>query len=91
MNPELITIIAIAITAVIAWDGFCLHDLFRADPATVRYLPRWAWAVICLISCPWGGLIYVIAGRNAFGRDLQAPSAAGQEITPATPRAGRND
>ncbi|MGA2829538.1 MAG: hypothetical protein ABSF03_25905 [Streptosporangiaceae bacterium] len=70
MNPALITIIALGIVLAVAWDGFCLHDLFRADPAKVRYLPRWAWAVVCLISCPWGGLLYVIVGRNAFGRTL---------------------
>ena len=43
-------------------------DLARADQ--VRYLPKWAWAVVCLISCPLGGLIYIVIGRNAFGRVL---------------------
>jgi hypothetical protein len=70
MNPALITITALGIVLAVAWDGFCLQDLIRADSATVRYLPKWAWAVICLISCPWGGLLYVIVGRNAFGRVL---------------------
>jgi hypothetical protein len=36
----------------------------------VRYLPKWLWAFLCLISWPWGGLLYVIFGRSAFGRDL---------------------
>jgi hypothetical protein len=70
MTPTLITGIALGIAAAVAWDGFCLYDLARADPAKVRYLPRWAWAVACLISCPWGGLLYMVAGRNAFDRDL---------------------
>jgi len=51
--------------AAIAWDTFCLRDLIRANPERVRYLPKWAWAAVCLISCPWGGLLYVIVGRGA--------------------------
>lgn len=70
MNPLPVTFIALAVVAVVAWDGFCLRDLARADPAKVRYLPKWAWAVVTLISCPWGGLLYVIFGRDAFGRSL---------------------
>jgi hypothetical protein len=41
---------------------FCLVDLARAPE--VRYLPRWAWAIICLICNPFGGLAYLIFGRN---------------------------
>jgi hypothetical protein len=47
---------------VIAWDGFCLYDLARARQ--VRYLPKWAWAILCLITFPWGGLAYVTFGRG---------------------------
>ena len=38
MNPALITVIALGVVLVVAWDGFRLRDLIRADPATVRYL-----------------------------------------------------
>jgi hypothetical protein len=71
MNPALITVIALGVVLVVAWDGFCLRDLIRADPATVRYLGKGPWAIICLLSCPWGGLLYVIAGRGGFGRVLK--------------------
>jgi hypothetical protein len=70
MNPALITVIALGAVLAVAWDGFCLRDLIRADPATVRYLGKRTWAIICLLSCPWGGLLYVIAGRGGFGRVL---------------------
>jgi hypothetical protein len=69
----LIAVIALGVAAVIAWDTFCLRDLIRADPARVRHLPRWAWAAVCLITCPWGGLLYMIAGRGPAGSDQ--PSA----------------
>jgi len=71
MNPALITVIALGVALAVAWDGFCLRDLIRADPATVRYLDKGIWAIICLLSCPWGGLLYVIAGRGGFGRVLK--------------------
>jgi hypothetical protein len=70
MNPALITVIALGVVLVVAWDGFCLRDLVRADPAAVRYLGKGIWAIICLLSCPWGGLLYVIVGRGGFGRVL---------------------
>ncbi|MFE3059850.1 PLDc N-terminal domain-containing protein [Nocardia sp. NPDC059239] len=41
--------------------GFCWYDLSRAR---VKYLPKWAWAIICLISIPLGGIIYLIVGRD---------------------------
>ena len=68
MNPVLITVIALGGVLVVAWDTFCLRDLIRADPARVRYLPNWGWAAVCLISCPWGGLLYMIVGRGPVGR-----------------------
>ena len=70
MSPVTIAFIAVGCLLWVAWQSFFLRDLARADPTQVRYLPKWAWAVICLISCPWGGLAYVIFGRNAFGRSL---------------------
>jgi len=48
---------------VIAFDACCLIDLARAR--SVRHLPKWLWAtVILLVSAPWGGLIYLFAGRD---------------------------
>ena len=42
--------------------AFCLVDLIRR-PA-VRYLPRWVWGLICCISVPLGGIIYLAVGRG---------------------------
>ena len=33
------------ILVAVACEVFCLVDVFRSE--SVRYLPRWAWAVIC--------------------------------------------
>jgi hypothetical protein len=58
----MILVLAAAVLLAAAWEVFCLRDLARADH--VRYLPKWAWAIVCLISIPWGGLAYVIFGRD---------------------------
>ncbi|MGH3191076.1 MAG: hypothetical protein ACRDPY_30235 [Streptosporangiaceae bacterium] len=68
MNTPVIVIIVLGAVLAVRWDGVCLHDLVRAGQ--VRYLPKWGWAVVCLLSCPWGGLLYVIFGRDALGKDL---------------------
>jgi Phospholipase_D-nuclease N-terminal len=53
----------------IGFDGYCLTDIARASQ--VRYLPKWAWALICLAQTPAGGIAYLCAGR--VGRARSAP------------------
>jgi hypothetical protein len=55
----------------IGFDAFCLADIARA--ARVRYLPKWAWALICLIQTPSGGIIYLSIGH--IGRRRPVPPA----------------
>jgi Phospholipase_D-nuclease N-terminal len=45
-----------------AWIALCLVDIARAE--RVRYLPKWLWAVICVISVPLGGIVYLVFGRR---------------------------
>ena len=58
---------------VLAWlaapAGFaalCLADLARR--AQVRYLPKWGWALACLLSIPLGGILYLSIGRVPGGK-----------------------
>lgn len=46
----------------VAFVAYCLVDLSRTSE--VRGLPRWAWAIVVVISVPIGGLIYLLAGRR---------------------------
>jgi len=62
MPARFVVLVVLAVGLAVAWGVFCLRDLARAD--RVRYLPKWAWALVCLVSIPWGGLIYVIFGRD---------------------------
>ena len=57
--------IAAVVPLVVVALGFvvyCLIDLSRSD---VRYLPKWAWALICVLSVPVGGVVYLLVGREA--------------------------
>ncbi len=49
------------IVLAVAFVGYCLWDLRRSD---VRHLPKWLWAVICVISVPAGGIVYLLVGRE---------------------------
>jgi hypothetical protein len=48
----------------LAFVGYCWLDISRSD---VRYLPKWAWALICLLSVPLGGIAYLLVGRDQGG------------------------
>ncbi len=47
--------------AAACFAAFCLADLARAGQ--VRYLPKWGWAIACVIQIPLGGLMYLAAGK----------------------------
>lgn len=60
MKTESAALLPVAIIAI-GFVIYCLVDLFRAEQ--VRYLPRWLWAIICVISVPIGGIAYLIFGK----------------------------
>jgi hypothetical protein len=61
---RLMLILALAV----GFDAFCLADIARA--ARVRYLPKWAWAIICLAQTPGGGILYLSIGHIARPRPV---------------------
>ncbi|MFH1331598.1 MAG: PLDc N-terminal domain-containing protein [Actinomycetota bacterium] len=58
----LLAALAPLIAAAAAFAAYALWDLRRS---TVKVLPKWAWAVIILISIPAGAVVYFLAGREA--------------------------
>lgn len=50
-----------AVVLAVAFVAYCLYDLSRSE---VRYLPKWAWALICILSVPLGGVVYLLVGRQ---------------------------
>jgi hypothetical protein len=59
MNAALAPILVLAVA--IGIEIYCLVDLARVED--VRYLPKWGWLVVSLVSIPLGGIIYLIVGR----------------------------
>lgn len=41
---------------------YCEVDLVHAHG--VRYLPKWLWAIICVLSIPIGGILYLTFGKR---------------------------
>lgn len=62
--PVLIALIAVAV----GFTVYCLIDLARAQE--VHGLSHGVWAVLCLVSIPWGGIIYLMVGKVRKDRDL---------------------
>ncbi len=54
-GPILVLLVAVG------FEVFCLVDLARAEE--VRYLPKWGWLIVSLVSIPLGGIIYLVVGR----------------------------
>jgi hypothetical protein len=61
MNPTTALIAVTVSLAAAVFEGYCLVDLARAR--VVRYLPREAWALIMLITIPFGGMLYLAYGK----------------------------
>ena len=53
--------IAPLIAVAIAFVAYCLWDLSRSE---VKHLPKWAWALLCIMSVPLGGIAYLLIGRE---------------------------
>jgi nucleoside recognition membrane protein YjiH len=45
----------------VAFVGYCLFDISRSE---VKHLPKWVWAIICVASVPFGGIVYLFVGRE---------------------------
>jgi hypothetical protein len=64
----LITVVAV----VLSFEVYCLADIARAKE--VRRLDRETWAIICLVTLPLGGILYLSLGKKWNGhRSGRAP------------------
>ena len=56
-----VPVLALGLVAL-GFAVYCEVDLVHAGG--VRYLPKWLWAVICLVSIPLGGILYLTLGKQ---------------------------
>lgn len=54
--------VAPIIVLALAFVAYCWMDIARNE---VKHLPKWAWAIISLISIPIGGIVYLAIGRDS--------------------------
>ena len=54
--------VAPLILLALAFVAWCWVDISRND---VKYLPKWLWGLICAISIPVGGIVYLLVGRES--------------------------
>lgn len=57
--PVVLIVIAVVVVGFIV---FCLVDLARTEQ--VRFLPKWAWALIIIFIHVLGGIAYLAFGRQ---------------------------
>ncbi len=50
-----------AVLLCLTFVAYCLYDLSRSQ---ALLLPRWAWVILILASIPFGGILYLFAGRK---------------------------
>ncbi len=58
VDPRALAPLVLLALALVA---YCLYDIAKAE--RVRHLPKWAWALICMLSIPLGPLAYLVLGR----------------------------
>ena len=56
--------VAPLLVVAVAFVAYCWVDISRND---VRHLPKWAWVIVCTLSVPVGGIVYLLIGRDRDG------------------------
>jgi len=54
-------VLLFGLAVLVGWEILCLGQVVLAE--RVRFLPRWTWAIACLIFIPLGGILYLLVGR----------------------------
>ena len=53
--------LAPVIILALAFVGYCLFDIAHSS---VRYMPKWVWVIVVILSIPVGGIVYLLVGRD---------------------------
>jgi phospholipase D-like protein len=60
MDEVPVAALAPLVVLALAWVVWCWWDIAHGQ---VRYLPKWAWVLVCVVSVPLGGIVYLLVGR----------------------------
>jgi hypothetical protein len=54
-----------ALGAIVIFTVFVTVFAASADRTKVRLLPKWVWVLLCVLTTPVGGILYIAVGRPA--------------------------
>jgi ABC-2 type transport system ATP-binding protein len=78
-EPSVLFTLGLVVVAAVSVVVWCLVDLSRRE---VRYLPKWAWALIIVLgNVPVGPIVYLLVGRVPKGEERPV------QLAPAVPAA----
>jgi hypothetical protein len=64
LETAVVAMIVIAmILVLVRFELYCLADIRQTPDHAFRYLSRQGWVLVCLISIPIGGILYLRFGR----------------------------
>ena len=65
------------IAALVIFTVFTTVFALSAEKQEVRTLPKWAWVLLCIVTTPLGGLLYL-----ALGRPISPPKPKTKTVAP---------
>jgi hypothetical protein len=64
-NVRILLVAAVAVLALVVWfDARCLDDLARSSDAELRLFTRTTWALVIILSFPFGPLLYLTYAKG---------------------------
>ena len=66
MELELSKLIMMLLPLIIIQIGLIIFALFRLAKDNVKYLPKWAWALIIIFFNLPGPIIFLVVGREKY-------------------------
>jgi hypothetical protein len=58
MPPAALAPLIVLALVYVVW---VVRDILASE---VRHLPRWGWIVVTIVSIPFGGIVYLLIGRE---------------------------
>jgi hypothetical protein len=59
-----VVIVAGIVAVLVRFETFVLADLAGTPDEQLLYLSKWGWAAVCLLSLPFGGMVYLLYGKQ---------------------------
>ncbi|MEY4743183.1 MAG: hypothetical protein RIR34_522 [Actinomycetota bacterium] len=65
-----------ALGAIVIFTVFVTVFAASADRTKVRQLPKWVWVLLCVLTTPVGGILYLSLGRPLASAETSGSSGS---------------